>query len=495
MKTFILRGLVTLVVVAGLLAAVAVLRMARVEAPPRPTGEPHPFVFSESDAVDRLAGALRIPTVSHEAPADRDPEEWLRMHRHLAEGFPRIHQELRMETVSEFSLLYTWEGTDPSLPPILLAGHLDVVPAPDETLDDWTHPPFEGRVADGFVWGRGALDMKGPTMAILEAVEGLLALEFNPARTVLLAFGHDEEVGGQEGGARIAALLQERGLAPVWVLDEGGAVSTGTIPGVRDPVALVGTAEKGYLTLHLLARAEGGHASAPPGATAIGSLSRAVARLEENPFPPRVEGPTRELLETLAPHMDPGTRLLSTNLWLLGPVVARALGAETLTGAMVRTTMAPTIFEAGTKENVLPTRADAALNVRLAPWDSTGSVLERIHRLTEHLEVEITVLADWGSGPSAPRVSSTTGPGYRAIREATHLVFRDVLAVAPYLTLAATDARHYEAIADDVYRFAPFRADPEILERIHGVDERIGVAEYLQMVRFYAELIRRGAES
>lgn len=494
MKTFLLRIMVAVVVASGILTAVAVVRMAGVQAPPRPEGGPHPFAFPEAEAVERLAGAVRIRTVSTAQPTPEERYAWPEMHAYLVTAFPRVHAALRRETVSDFSLLFTWEGSDPELRPVLFAGHLDVVPAPEETLDDWTHPPFAGTVADGYVWGRGTLDMKGPSLAILEAVEALLAAGFEPRRTILLAFGHDEEVGGEEGGARIAALLAERETFPEWVLDEGGALSTGTIPGVRDPVGLVGTAEKAYMTFLLEARAEAGHASAPPPVTAIGTLARAVARLEENPFPPRLAGPSRELLETLAPHMDPGTRLLATNLWLLGPVVARALGAEALTGAMVRTTLAPTIVVGGERENVLPSRADAVVNARLAPWDSVGSVMARVGELTAGLDVDVTVVADWAHGSGGPPVSSTASAGYRLIREATLRVFPDVIEVAPYLTLAATDGRHYQPVADDVYRFAPFRADPTVLERIHGVDERVAVGEYLGMVRFYGELVRRAAE-
>ena len=492
MKTFLIRFLVTLVVVSGLFTLVMVVRMTLVQAPPVPRGEAQPFVFDEGGALERLAGAIRIPTISHELSEDREPAAWLELHRFLEEAFPRAHEELRVETVSQLSLLYTWEGTDPDASPILLAAHSDVVPAPPETLEAWTHPPFAGTVAGGHVWGRGALDMKGPMMGILEAVEGLVTEGFRPVRTVLLAIGHDEEVGGEAGARRIAALLVERGQAPTWVLDEGGAVTTETIPGVRDPLALVGTAEKGYMTVAIEAVSEGGHSSAPPAATAVGTVARAVARLEENPFRARIRGPTRELLETLAPHMDPATRMLSTNLWLLEPVVAWALGAQPLTGALVRTTMAPTVFQAGEKENVLPTRARAVVNVRIAPWDTPEGVLERIRELTGDLDVEIIVLADW-SPTGGLATSSTDGEGYQAIQEAAHRVFPDLLAVAPYVTIAATDGRHYQAVAGDVYRFAPFRADPGVMERIHGIDERIPVGEYLQLVRFYAELIRRGA--
>lgn len=495
MKTFLVRTLLVLVVAAGLLSAILFTRAALLDAPPRPDGEPRPFAFDEAGAPERLAGALRIPTVSAIDPASpeveaREDEPWLRFHRHLEASFPLIHERLRVETVSSLSLLYTWEGTDPERAPLLLTAHMDVVGVEEASRETWTHPPFSGAIAGGHVWGRGALDMKGPLLAMLEAVEGLLAEGFRPRRTVLLGFGHDEELGGLEGARRIADLLEERGVRPEWVLDEGGALATGVLSGMNDPVGLVGTAEKGYLTVELSARDEGGHSGLPGTSTAVGSVSRAVARLAERPFPARLEGPARELLLTVAPHMDPGTRMLAANLWLLDGVVARAYADDPITETMVRTTTAPTMLRAGLRENVLPTEATALVNFRLAPWDSPDSVLERVRADVSDLEVEVRVRDEEMSAFPASSVSSTASPGYRLLRESIHRVFPDVVTVAPFLMFGATDARHYDAVADDVYRFSPFRAGPSALERVHGVDERIPVRGYLDMVRFYAELLR-----
>jgi carboxypeptidase PM20D1 len=493
-KTLFIRGIVTLIVAAGVLTAVLFSRMALLQAPPRPGGEAHPFVFDEEGAAERLAGALRIPTVSAENPAGRDLEEFARFHRYLEETYPALHDALEVETVSGYSLLYTWEGTASDLPPVLLSAHMDVVPVDEASLAEWTRPPFDGGVADGYVWGRGALDMKGPLVAILEAVEGLVAEGVRPRRTVLLAFGHDEETGGREGARRIAALLAERGVRPEWVLDEGSAVATGVLRGMADPLGLVGTAEKGYLTVELRARDAGGHSAVPPDSTVAGKVSRAVTRLEEAPFPARIEGPAREFLLTVAPHMDPGTRMLAANLWLLERPVARAFAGDPLTASLVRTTTAPTVLQAGMRENVLPTEATALVNFRIAPWDTVESVLERVREVLADLDVEVRIRdEDVGAFPPSP-VSSTESEGFRLIRESIHRVFPDVLAVAPFLVFVATDARHYEEVAGDVYRFAPFRADPSTLERVHGIDERISVRSHLEMIRFYGELIRRAGE-
>jgi len=150
-------------------------------------------------AAARLAGALRFQTISREGAGPVDPEAFLALHRYLEQSFPRVHATLTREVVAGYSLLYTWPGKNPSLPPVVLLSHLDVVPVEAGTERSWTQPPFAGLISDGFIWGRGALDDKAGVLALLESVELLVARGFQPERTVYLAFGHDEEVGGLQG--------------------------------------------------------------------------------------------------------------------------------------------------------------------------------------------------------------------------------------------------------------------------------------------------------
>src|SRR3989454_7321513 len=240
----------------------------------------------------RLAGALRFKTVSYQDSTQFDAREFNGFQAYLRATFPRVHAALKPEKVNGYGLLYEWTGSDPNLPPIVLLAHQDVVPVEPGTESRWTEPAFEGRIAGGYVWGRGALDDKGSLIGVLEAVEHLVVAGAKPRRTVYLAFGYDEEVGGRRGAVRIAELLASRNVHPDFVLDEGGGLATGFIPGIGAPVALVGIAEKGYVTVELTAQAEGGHSSMPPKETAVGMLAAALTPLEHDQMPRAIRGPT-----------------------------------------------------------------------------------------------------------------------------------------------------------------------------------------------------------
>ena len=435
-------------------------------------------------AVHRLAEAIRFPTVSHQDPAQRQRDVFLGFHEFLARSFPRVHATLRREVVAGLSLLYTWPGRDPGRPPILLTSHLDVVPVVPETLDDWEHPPFDGVVADGFVWGRGALDDKAGVLATLEAVEGLLAEGFAPAQTVYLAFGHDEEIGGDEGAAAIAKQLRERGVRLAFSLDEGLVVTEGIVPGVTQPVALVGIAEKGYVTLRITAHAAGGHSSRPTSDSAIGKLAAAVTALESSPMPARVEGPAAQMLDAIAPHASFPLGFVLGNRALFGPLVTSRLAGDPSSNALIRTTTAVTMLEAGVKENVLPPSASAIVNFRLVPGDRVQDVLDHVAGVAGP---EITI--DTIRGDEASKVADAGSPSFAVVRRSIEAVFPGVL-VAPGLVLGGTDTKHYGEVAEQAYRFAPVRARSEDLARAHGTNERIAVANYAEMIRFYATLVR-----
>jgi carboxypeptidase PM20D1 len=221
-------------------------------------------IIFDAVALKRLSLAIQHKTISKQNLTAEGGAEFQRLHKFLSDSFPAIHTHLAREVIGGYSLIYTWKGTNESLKPLLLMGHIDVVPVDPESEKTWTHPPFSGEIAAGYIWGRGTMDDKVSVLAILEAVEHLLATGFQPQRTLYLAFGHDEKTGGASGAAKIASLLHSRQVELEYVLDEGGSITDGLVPGVAAPVALIGIAEKGYLSLELSVESAGGHSSTPP---------------------------------------------------------------------------------------------------------------------------------------------------------------------------------------------------------------------------------------
>jgi len=441
--------------------------------------------------VTRLSEAIQFKTISFESGTESNPDPFRDFHAFLAKSFPRVHAQLTREVVNDHSLLYTWKGKDDRLKPILLMAHMDVVPVDPDSEKLWTHAPFSGQVADGYVWGRGTMDDKVSVLGILEAVEKLLADGFQPHCTVYLAFGHDEEIGGQQGAAKIAALLSERRVQPEFVLDEGSAIVDGIIPGVAAPIAMIGIGEKGYLTLQLTVTSTGGHSSLPPSESAIGILSRAIDKVETTRFPRRVNDAVKEFFNFVGPELSWHKKVLLANLWLTEPWLERELAKSPLTDSMIRTTKATTIFQAGDKENVLPARAQAVINFRLISGDTTDAVIERVRQVIDDERVKITPLP-FSIEPSP--ISSVDADGFKLVRRTISQVAPQTI-VAPFLTIAATDTRHYAKLTKHIYRFVPIALRPEDAERIHGVDERISIEDYERCIRFYTQLIRNSQSS
>ena len=447
------------------------------------------------DAVDavrvagHLAQALRFKTISHEDPKNDDYAELDGLRAFLEATYPKVHTTLSREIINGHALVYIWRGTDPSLKPVLLTAHQDVVPIEPGTEQSWEHPPFEGAIAGGFVWGRGARDDKGSLIAILEAAEALISEGFKPRRSAYLAFGFDEEVGGLNGAKRVAETFAANGTRFDYVLDEGGVVSDGIIADLVTPVALVGVTEKGFVTVELLVEMPTGHSSIPPPQTSVGILAAAIDRLEREQLPPHLTGTSRRLLETIAPELPFRKRLTMSNLWLFERLVVSALTRDPATNASVRTTTAPTLFEAGVKENILPSTARALINFRILPGDTVDGVVAHVREVVADERVRVKRRERNFSEP--PSASSTDSRAYQLIENTIHQLFPQAL-VSPSLVLGATDARHYTSVADGVYRFAPMVLHKRDLQTIHGTNERTSVDAMGTAVRFYMQLLRAG---
>lgn len=427
---------------------------------------------------------LRLPTVSAELDERGSGpfEEFVAL---LAELYPLVHAHLERERITDHGLLFRWAARDgASGDPVVLMAHYDVVPV-DES-DAWTHPPFDGVIADGLVYGRGALDDKGPLIVVMEAVENLLAAGFAPARDVYLSFGGNEETYGH-AARTIASVLQGRGVVPWLVVDEGGAVVDAPLPFVPGRAAMIGVGEKGVLTVRLSARGEGGHASAPPSRTAVRRIARAVERLGPGTFRPRATTAVRQMLARLADR-TPGVarhllRLLSVSPILTARVFA-ALGGEA--AALVRTTVAPTMQAGGTAANVLPSQASATINLRIALGETTQQTVLRLRRRIRDPLVRVEVLEASEPSPESP----TDGAPFALLAEALQVSHPGIPAV-PYVMMAATDSRHFHRFAPAVYRFAPLDMSNAQRASIHGVDERVEIAALERGERFHRALLER----
>lgn len=448
-----------------------------------PLGKALPSSPVDTAAVQRLAQALQSQTISTES-ASPSVESLAAFHTLLAWSFPRVHSTLTREIVASGSLFYTWTGSDPSAPALVLTAHQDVVPVEAGSEAKWSAPPFSGAIANGFVTGRGAIDDKGSLMAILEATERLLARGFRPRQTIYLAFGHDEERGGT-GAKAMAALLKQRGANIGLALDEGFAVLDGVITGVKAPVAMIGVAEKGYVSIELTAAGAGGHSSMPSDDNAAVHIATAVQKLMKHQMPARIDGPTAGMFDGIAPYSNGVMRIALANRWLAGPLVRRQLLASPDTAAALRTTTAPTIISAGTKDNVLPQTARAVVNHRILPGDTIESVIAHDRRVIGDPRVRVRALPT-RHNPSRP--VPTESAEYRRVAAAVRATFPEA-AIAPGLVLGATDGRHYEGVAKGVLRFAPFRMRKSDLARFHGNDERVGIADYMRAIGFYERLM------
>lgn len=445
--------------------------------------------FDDNDAARHLSEAVRFKTVSHQNEADFAPEEFYGFIQWLKPTYPEVHEVMELELFGDYSLLYTWIGSDPTLKPIMLTGHYDVVPVSPGTENQWHHPPFDGAIVDGIVWGRGAQDDKSAVIAQLEAATSLLRSGFTPERTIYLSFGHDEEVGGNNGAASVVRHLQSQGVELEWSLDEGSFLLDGMFPGVDPLVAAINVAEKGSVTLEIVAKASGGHSSMPSTETAVGKLAAAITKLEDNPIPGGLTGLSHEVFDTVSRYMPFGFRIVFANTWIFGGVIDEQMSKINLGNALLRTTIAPTMLSASVKTNVLPPEAIATVNFRIHPRDSVEGVLMHVKSVVENDDVEVRMQ---GSGRPASTVSDWSSSGYEAIKLAIRQIYGEVV-ITPGLMIAGSDSRHYSKVAVNSFRFNPMVQTRDDLASFHGTNEKIRTDNLGRGVRTYMQIIRNGS--
>jgi carboxypeptidase PM20D1 len=438
-----------------------------------------PTMPIEQQSVDNFCKALQYKTISFGDSTLFDPKPFSQLIDYLQRTYPRTHATLKREIVNQYSLLYTWQGTDANLKPIILMGHTDVVPIDETTRNQWKADPFGGQIQNDTIWGRGAVDDKINVIAVLEATERLVKEGYQPKRTIYLSFGHDEEIGGKKGAKKIVEKLQQQNVKAEFILDEGGLLMDGLIP---DKVAaLIGTAEKGYLSVEITATDKGGHSSTPPAETAIDLLTQSIVTLRNTPFVPHFTQPLNDFMRYAGPEMSLFQRMAFANKWLFSPLIVKTYSAQGKTNAMIRTTGVATILDAGFKENVIPAQAKAVVNFRILPEETSETTLSYIKTLLTDPRISIKQL---GIINEPSKVSSVDGVGYKTVEKTIKQVVPNTV-VAPFLLPGATDSRHFEGITESTYRHIPAR-----LLGYHDINERISVPDYKRCIAFYYQFIK-----
>ena len=430
------------------------------------------------EVISRFQGALRFPTISNMDSTYFDSTHFINQIKYVKETYPLVDSLLTLNIVGGYTMLFKWEGSDLDLRPGLLYSHYDVVPVDSATMNDWEAAPFAGVVKNGNIYGRGALDDKSGVFGTLEALELLLNEGFQPERTLYYGFGHDEEIGGTNGAGSIVRFFERKKIRLEFSLDEGIPIIQGMIPGIEKPMALISTAEKGYVSYRITVKTNGGHSSSPTPDNTIGSLARAIVDLEENQFNYDLVNPIDQQIAYLGAEMPFISKVIFANTWLFGKPILKQMNAHTTTAA--------TMLEGGIKDNVIPTTASVVVNFRIMPGVTVDDVYNHI---VETIDDNRFTVEKFGEGTSSSPVASIESYSYLAINRTLRQVFGDIV-VSPALMPAGTDSKHFVKIADDSYRFNPAKITSIDEAGFHGTNEHLSVDSYKWAIRFYYQFIK-----
>ena len=438
--------------------------------------------------INNLSKAIQIPTICNVDESLVDWSKFDEFHAFLKEAYPLIHEKLELQVISTRSLMYHWKSEHPEKEPIAMLAHQDVVPVTQGTEDDWTYPAFSGAVADGFVWGRGALDIKNHLIGVMEAVETLLEEGYVPERDIYLCFGHNEEVmaeGDACGATCMMKWFKERGIKLDSVIDEGGAILSVKVDKVIDGhLAGVGIAEKGHVDFEISVNAKGGHSSQPPKHSALGQLSKIVCNLENHQFKAELTPQLTSLFNEIGKSTSYPVRCVMSNFPILKPLITQVCANIPPVASMMRTTTAITMSNGSPAPNVLPQKASVVGNFRIMPGQTIEDVEAHIRKYAGP-KAEVKLLA--GKNPS--KISPTDSRAFNVISKICKSMDPKAI-VAPYLVMGGTDARQYEDVCDNIYRYSPFLMDTALLLTTHGTNERIPVSSLEDGVAFFKRYIR-----
>lgn len=481
-------------------------------------------------SIKKLSGAVQVDTQVGDAQPDVDeaPELWIKFkkfHEYLEKTFPTVYENLEVETVNTYGLVYTWKGSDASLKPLMLAAHQDVVPVQHDTLDDWTYPPFDGHYDGEILYGRGSFDCKNILIGILETIELLISQDFHPQRSVIAAFGFDEESSGMRGAQNIAKFLEEKlGRDSIYALiDEGAGVRMDDLTGRYVAAPCVG--EKGYLDIEVELTTPGGHSSIPPDHTSIGIMSELVYMIEQNPFGTTLteKNPILQYMQCLAVNSEMPSLVKKAILRagfdkFANGLIMKSLSKVALTKSLILTSQAVDVISGGAKANALPESTKLKVNHRVSVEYTIEDIEEifvsRVLKVAKTHNLRVTgfnqtyLEGDGVSGHFEISAANVLEPSpispyndtiWKYLAGTTRHVFEDLIftnltepvIVAPAVMPANTDTRYYWNLTKNIFRYTPlFNNDPIHENRIHTVDERIKFESHLELIAFFFQYIQ-----
>lgn len=435
------------------------------------------------NAVAHMSAAIQYKTETPNDNYEFDTATFMNYRKFIETTYPLIHKNLTRTIIDSFNYIYEWKGTDPSILPMVLMAHYDVVPVEASAVKLWHANPYGGEVKENYIWGRGVLDDKASMVSILEATEAQLEKGFTPKQSILLCFGADEESSGK-GATAMVEYFKKLNRRFDLVVDEGGEISTEHNQSVKKPIASIGVGEKGYVTLVLTAQKEGGHSSIPGEQTAIDILSTAIAKVKQNPMPTKLTPPIEAYLKSISPYNENFfEKVALSNMWLFKSFVVNNMTKNPSSNALVRTTLVPTVFNSGVRDNVIPTFATAYINSRILPGQSSKEVYDYVQKTINDTNIKITYYKNYMTEPSP--TTDVNSKYYKRVEKAVRSVVKDVV-VAPMLMVGATDSRNYRAVSDGVVNFTPLTD----AKGYHGIDERMLISDFQKCFNFYTLLIK-----
>lgn len=484
----------------------------------------------KNESRSKLLGAVRIPTEVYDNfinPNQADSLEELykleplwkpfeKFHTFLEKTFPLVHKNLQLEKVNKLGLVYTWEGSDPDKKPILLTAHYDVVPVQKETLNQWTYPPFEGGFDGEFLYGRGVSDCKNLLIGLLETIELLLSEnKFSPQRTIILAFGYDEESSGTGAEAIGKHLTKKYGDDSIFQIIDEGNEGFELIEGTK--FILPATGEKGHLDSQIDLFTPGGHSSVPPDHTSIGIILRLISNIEDVQFDSILTNanPVLSQLQCVAEHSETVSKSLKSDILkshfdiAANKKVLDYLSKDPKSKYLVKTSQAADMIQGGAKANALPEHVSVLVNHRVAVEENVASVgnkvLNQIKHIAERFDLGIifegkeilkptangyfnyTLVGSLEPAPVTPtndQIWNLFGGSLRYLYE--ELVFPeedDIYVFAPFLSTGNTDTKSYWNLSRNIFRYEP--GIPSKDSHIHSIDERLVFEGHFHIIAFY----------